>query len=228
MAPPPTPPPPLGVVTPPPPSLRVIGAVFGRTGTHSRQAALELLLGGPCYHMDTVVQPSRLAGPAGDVAVWEAAAASGGAPDWGALFDARGVRAAVDFPVCLQWRQLAVAYPHALVVLTVRPADDWARSWAALTATIPRYAWLMPLIPRFRRAVALVQALIYGPVFGVADVAAGEPVDAATAVAAYERHVADVVAAIPADRLLVLPVGSGWAPLCAALRLPIPGVPSHR
>ena len=32
-------------------SLRVVGAGLGRTGTTSLKAALEQLLGGPCYHM---------------------------------------------------------------------------------------------------------------------------------------------------------------------------------
>ena len=31
--------------------LKVIGAGFGRTGTHSLGAALEVLGYGPCYHM---------------------------------------------------------------------------------------------------------------------------------------------------------------------------------
>ena len=32
-------------------ALQVIGAGLGRTGTSSLKAALELLLGGRCYHM---------------------------------------------------------------------------------------------------------------------------------------------------------------------------------
>ena len=32
-------------------ALRVVGAGFGRTGTHSLKFALEKLLGAPCYHM---------------------------------------------------------------------------------------------------------------------------------------------------------------------------------
>lgn len=32
-------------------SLKVIGAGFGRTGTMSTKAALEILGFGPCYHM---------------------------------------------------------------------------------------------------------------------------------------------------------------------------------
>ena len=31
--------------------LQVIGAGIGRTGTNSLKVALEMLLGGPCYHM---------------------------------------------------------------------------------------------------------------------------------------------------------------------------------
>ena len=49
-------------------TLRVVGAGLGRTGTMSLKAALERLLGAPCYHMLEVFQH------ADHVALWEAAA----------------------------------------------------------------------------------------------------------------------------------------------------------
>lgn len=35
--------------------MQVIGAGLGRTGTLSLKYALEELLGGPCYHMETII-----------------------------------------------------------------------------------------------------------------------------------------------------------------------------
>ncbi|OSX81166.1 hypothetical protein BU14_0025s0047 [Porphyra umbilicalis] len=209
----------------PPPSLKVIGAGFGRTGTKSLQAALEILLGAPCYHMETIVQPNAVAGLAGDLAAWEAVASTGRSPDWRSLFDARGVAATVDFPVCLYYAELASAYPDAKVILSVRPAADWFRSWAALTATIPQFAWLCPVVPRFRRVVAMITALIFAPVFDAPRIADGVPMDEATCITEYERHNAEVVATIPPERLLVYHLGDGWAPLCDFLGLPVPSVP---
>ena len=43
--------------------------------------------------------------------------------------------------------------------------------------------------------------------------------------AAYERHNADVRAAIPADRLIDWQVGDGWGPICEGLGLPVPAGP---
>ncbi len=80
--------------------LRVIGAGLGRTGTNSLKLALEQLLGGRCYHMSEVVERP------GDVPVWHAAI-RGDRPDWSAF--PAGYEAAVDWPVCAFWRELAEA-----------------------------------------------------------------------------------------------------------------------
>lgn len=54
-------------------SLRVVGAGLARTGTASLKAALELLLGAPCYHMfELFARPQHI--PA-----WQAAARGGDA-----------------------------------------------------------------------------------------------------------------------------------------------------
>jgi hypothetical protein len=42
------------------------------------------------------------------------------------------------------------------------------------------------------------------------------------AIATYEANVADVIATVPADRLLVYNLGDGWGPLCAHLGVPVP------
>ena len=49
-------------------SLKVIGAGFGRTGTHSLKIALEMLGFAPCYHMVEVFSHP------GQAEMWEAAA----------------------------------------------------------------------------------------------------------------------------------------------------------
>jgi hypothetical protein len=43
--------------------------------------------------------------------------------DWEALF--HGYRAAVDWPTCAFYRELAAHYPQAKVILTVRDPADW-------------------------------------------------------------------------------------------------------
>jgi hypothetical protein len=99
-------------------ALQVIGAGLGRTGTASIKVALEQLGLGRCYHMGEV-----LANP-GDADRWVSAA--DGKPDWDDLFNEYG--AAVDYPTCVFWQELADFYPDAKVLLSVRDATSWFES----------------------------------------------------------------------------------------------------
>jgi len=81
-------------------TIRVVGAGLGRTGTTSLKAALEQLLGEPCYHMVEVF------GHPEHVPVWHAAMRDE-AVDWDALFD--GCGSVVDFPAAAVWREIAAA-----------------------------------------------------------------------------------------------------------------------
>jgi hypothetical protein len=49
--------------------------------------------------------------------------------------------------------------------------------------------------------------------------------DRSAAIAAYEAHNAHVRATAPRARLLEWTPGDGWAPLCAALHVPVPDAP---
>ncbi len=46
-----------------------------------------------------------------------------------------------------------------------------------------------------------------------------------SAIAAYERHNADVRATAPREKLVDWTLGDGWEPLCRALDLPVPAEP---
>ena len=83
--------------------MKVIGAGFGRTGTRSLKAALELLGRGPCYHMSTVIaEPYR-------IRQW-LEIGEGRGPGWDEVFT--GFQAAVDWPAAAYWRELAEHYPR--------------------------------------------------------------------------------------------------------------------
>jgi hypothetical protein len=45
------------------------------------------------------------------------------------------------------------------------------------------------------------------------------------AIAAYEKHNAEVRAAVPPGRLLDYQPGDGWEPICEALGVPVPNEP---
>lgn len=183
-------------------ALQVIGAGLGRTGTLSLKYALEMLGFGPCYHIMEVLQ-------GGDqrerrMGHWDAIS-RGETPDWDVVFD--GYAATVDWPACNYWRELMAAYPDAGVILSRRRTT--AQWFASTQATI-----LHPELPHPPFVDRIIKAIVGADVH-----------DAAAVQAAYEAHNASVIAAVPADRLLVFEPGDGWTPLCAFLGVPVPEQP---
>lgn len=205
--------------------LQVVGAGLPRTGTLSLKGALERLLGGRCYHMSELVQHPHHA------AVW-ADAADGRPPDWETFL--AGCTAAVDWPAARLWKQLSAAFPQALVLLSVRDsAEQW---WHSLDRTI--FARIRearpstgsdgdgPPVPMFAMTNPQEQAAMQRMFRQIATDGFADAIDDKdAAVTVYERHLAEVRAAVPSDRLLEWRPGDGWDPLCAALRLPVPDEP---
>lgn len=183
-------------------TLRVVGAGLGRTGTMSLKLGLERLLGAPCYHMaELFAHPEH-------VPLWHAAA-RGEPVDWHALFN--GYRAAVDWPVGSFWPEVSAAFPDALILLSTRSAESWWRSASQTIFPISQKAagtpwhamWLELAKNRFTAQLD----------------------DRAAAIAAYQRHNADVRARAPKRRLLEWAAQDGWGPLCRALGVPEPDEP---
>ncbi|MFI5316978.1 MAG: sulfotransferase family protein [Myxococcota bacterium] len=184
-------------------SLRVVGAGLGRTGTLSLKVALEKLLGAPCYHMmEVFVHPEHA--PA-----W-LSAGRGQMPDWDELF--KGYAAAVDWPACAWWPEISAKYPDALVLLSTRDSSEtW---WNSANETI---------FPSSSKAPAGVFRDMLSAMFSSRFTANIH--DRAAAIAAYERHNAEVRRRVPKHRLLEYQPGDGWAPLCRALGVPVPSEP---
>jgi hypothetical protein len=188
-------------------ALRVIGAGLGRTGTHSLKLALEQLLGGPCYHMLEVLQRPDHG------AVWQEAI-DGELPRWDDLF--AGYRSGVDWPVAAFWRELAAAYPDALILLSVRDASDW---WTSANQTIFELTRREPppdpaAAAQLRMAADMLRTR-FTPEWD----------DEHAAKRAYERHNDAVRSEAAPDRLVEWHPGDGWDPICEALGVPVPGEP---
>ena len=182
--------------------LRVIGAGIGRTGTYSLKLALQYLLGGRCYHMVEVFpRPAH-------VAMWTAAG-KGEPVDWNALF--AGFVAAVDWPTAAFWKELSVAFPEALVLLSTRDSESWWKS-ASETIFAPRDA---PPAPELVEMSNAVNAGRFDP----------DRSDKQATIAAYERRNELVRATVHPSRLVEWRLGDGWGPLCAALGMPVPDEP---
>jgi hypothetical protein len=193
-------------------SVDIIDVGFGRTGTMSLKLALEQLGFGPCHHMEEVLKDP------GQAAQW-AAAAEGEAVDWDAVFD--GYRSTVDWPTTRFWREVVDHYPDAKVILTVRDPDRWYES---ISKTIHMILEGREKIenPAMRQVMDMAYRIISDQTF---DGRLGEA-DHATEV--LRRHHAEVIAAVPADRLLVFDVAEGWDPLCQYLDRPAPDEPFPR
>ncbi|HLK16401.1 MAG TPA: sulfotransferase [Fimbriimonadaceae bacterium] len=186
-------------------ALKVVGAGLGRTGTHSLKLALQTLLGAPCYHMVEVFEhPDH-------VPVWHAAA-KGEKVDWEALMS--GYAAAVDWPASAFWPELSAANPDALVLLSVRDPEKWWQSTQNTIFNAINNSRQAEMKEWFDMVVAMFEARFTTDLH-----------NRDACVPAYERHNADVIARVPADRLLVWTATDGWEPICNALGLPIPAEP---
>ncbi len=186
--------------------LRVVGAGLPRTGTSSLKSALELLLGGRCYHMHEVFRAPE------NLPTWRAAI-RGEDVDW-SVFPPDCV-AALDWPASVFWRELAAANPDAPIVLSTREsATVW---WESCDETIYRYI-RKTSYEGYEEWLEMIHELVVHEMGPDWD-------DRSVAEAYYERHNAAVRAEAPADRLLEFPAGSGWEPLCAALGVPVPDEP---
>ena len=201
-------------------SLKIIGAVFGRTGTLSTCTALNQL-GFPCYHMHEVLQnadnKSHL-----DFSRKVANSSAGMQHDWQAVF--ANYTAAVDNPACSLWRELMAAYPDAKILLTVHPrgAEAWYESTMNtiyFTESMWQFKVLQIATPFGRKMGDMCHKLIWQRAHR------GTMNDRTRAIADYHLHIAEVNAAVPPDRLLVFSVDQGWTPLCDFIGVPVPETP---
>lgn len=131
--------------------MEVIGAGFGRTGTSSLQAALEILGYDPCYHMNVVV-----AEPGGydRCEAWaETLEQSDGKRAMELL---KGYKAAVDFPASSMAVELFALNPNAKVILSVRETfEEWYASasktilWSIERPDNPRRELYHRMLPKW-------------------------------------------------------------------------------
>jgi hypothetical protein len=169
----------------------------------SLKGALERLLGAPCYHMIEVFpRPAHFG-------LWTAAA-RGEPVDWNALFD--GFTSVVDWPASAFWKELAQAFPEAIILLSTRDsAESW---WKSASQTIFGVATADRSNPVAKMVDAIFEARFTKDIH-----------DRDAAIAAYERHNADVRATAPRDRLVEWTPKDGWGPLCKALGVAVPAEP---
>lgn len=192
--------------------LQVIGAGFGRTGTHSLGLALEKLGFSPCYNIiEATKNPHHIAS-------WNDAM-DGKSVDWDFLF--ADYRSAVEWPAVAFLPELTSHFPDAKVILTLREAESWFESAnATIFDGLELSAHNPDPIKRERGSMA--RRLILERTFD------GKYRDKDHAIRIYKKHIQNVINLIPSNRLMQFNVKEGWDPLCAFLDRPIPDEPFPR
>ena len=204
-------------------TLKLIGAGYGRTGTDSTKEALNIL-GLPCYHMREILANKA---NRNHLDFWCKVADSeaGSQHDWPQVF--ANYQATLDNPAACVWQELVEAYPDAKVLLTLHPggAESWYDSvMSTIYVTELRWQWriierILPFAQKFGpMARKLVWQRFHKDTMKDRDAAIKE----------YHRHVAEVKATVPADKLLAFKADEGWAPLCDFLGIDIPNEPFPR
>jgi hypothetical protein len=188
-------------------ALKVIGAGLGRTGTLSLKLALEHIGFGPCYHMLEIMGQARKRLPQWIEVVR-------GNPDWDAIFE--GFQSSVDYPTCYFWRQQAVHYPEAKIILSTRDAEGWFES---VNKTI-----MSPQSVASMRAGPFAEFMEGTVLKDFAD----RTGDREFMVDYFRRWEQSVIDEVAPGRLLVHRPGDGWEPLCAFLGVPVPAEPYPR
>lgn len=210
--------------------ILVIGAGLPRTGTNSTKVALQILLGGKCYHMKSTLVESDYKQ---HQAFWTGLndGSIKASPEmFREFFQHRDFVAGVDFPFSVYFKSLLEAYPNAKVVLTVRDPLKWAESVRTTIAQIQEIlmTWSGTCVAKILGMGswrAMGQGLDVNVLAQLPERFHGMPMKDAMLdnseafVSAWEHHVKSNV---PSDRLLVFSVKEGWKPLCKFLDLPEP------
>ncbi len=104
-------------------------------------------------------------------------------------------------------------YPDAKIILSRRDAAKW---FTSVNETI--------LNPAVNEKVALspMGPMLDGNIWKLFD---GRMDDREHMMACFEKHCAEVLAGVPADRLLVFEAKDGWGPLCTFLGVDVPNEP---
>lgn len=189
--------------------LQILGAGFGRTGTHSLALALEMLGFGPCYTIQEINKNP------GHRDIWNEAI-DGKSIDWKQLYSK--YQSAVEWPTISFLPQILGHFPEALVILTLRDPESWYES-AAATIFPALEATAQHPDPAKKVSSSMKRRLILERVFE------NNYWDKSKAINIYENHMRAVTKMVPAERLLQFRVTEGWIPICEFLEVPVPNEP---
>ena len=192
--------------------LKVIGAGFGRTGTHSLGSAFEKLGYGPCYNLLEVT------GQTDQTEVWKDAM-DGKSVDWDQIF--ASYNSAVEWPTIAFLPEILEHYPEAKIILTLRDPESWFESANTTIFDALELSAHNPY-PGQRESGEMKRRLILERTFS------GRHREKEYSLEVYRRHQQHVIDLVPPERLLQFHIKDGWEPLCEFLEQPAPEEPFPR
>ena len=197
--------------------MKVICAGWGRTGTRSLKYALQNLLGAPSYHMQNILLNKKHAKLWQDIIFKKKKSYN-----WNEIYNGYG--ACLDFPSCNYYKELMKEYPDAKVILTIRDADSWMKSWNALNREILN-SITFKIFSRIPGTSFYIQKKIHNEaILGPNGMFRGHKSEE-NIKNEFNKWNKSVIEHVPKDKLLIYEIKDGWEPLCNFLGLPIPEKP---
>ncbi|CAN5195076.1 sulfotransferase family protein [soil metagenome] len=202
-------------------SIKIIGAGLPRTGTNTLKASLEKLGYSKTYHMKELLDHPE------NLHYWLTLQKTG-STNWDELYN--GYQATVDFPAYPWYKEHMNRYPEAKVILTVRPFEKWYTSlhstiWQAGPQTIGQKLSMISKLMFNSRLRSVIKCVKFAKSSIFEKHLQGKFADKTFAEEVFNKHIEDVEASVPADKLLVYDVRDGWEPLCRFLNVPQPSEP---
>ena len=197
--------------------MKVICAGWGRTGTRSLKYALQTLLNAPSYHMQNILLNKKHAEIWQDIIFKKKKNI-----DWDKIY--AGYGACLDFPSCNYYKELMQKYPDAKVILTVRDADSWMKSWNVLNREIIN-SITFKLFSKIPGTSFYIQKKIHNEAILGPNGMFKNHTSEKNIKNEFINWNKSVIEYVPEDKLLVYQVKDGWEPLCDFLDLPKPEQP---
>jgi len=195
--------------------MKVICAGWGRTGTRSLKYALQILLKAPSYHMQNILLNKR------DARLWQNIILKKKNVNWSDIYNGYG--ACLDFPSCNYYKELMKEYPDAKVILTVRDADSWMKSWNALNREVLD-SITFKFFSKIPGTSFYIQKKIHNEaILGPRGMFKGHKSEK-NIKNEFIKWNQSVIDYVPKDRLLVYEIKDGWEPLCNFLNIPVPDI----
>lgn len=204
--------------------LEVIGAGYSRTGTVTMQLALEEILDGPVIHGGTHILSREDSYNRKWLEAYQARRDGDRARTLKVVRElTTGYVGITDVPGNNFIPELLELYPDARVVLVTRDPQRWVQSlghvrkhikywWLPYAmAPVPGWRWFPVLLDEFREASSNLRGGVTG-----------------NPALLMQKHNEMVKSLVPPDRLLVMELKEGWAPLARFLDRPVPDAPFPR